>query len=94
MTTDERLRDVALFVKSIDAKVDVMRTAFIALASLLDEESRRNFPVRFDRELQRHFATRSISENSESYFDELRRHSYKLKELLEELTVRSEGGSI
>jgi hypothetical protein len=32
MTTDERLRDVALFVKSIDAKVDVLRSAFIALA--------------------------------------------------------------
>lgn len=87
MTTDERLHDLALFVKSIDAKIDVLRTAFIAIARLHDEESRRNLLVHFNQELQKHFSTRSLVENSESYLDELRRHSYKLKELLEELAM-------
>lgn len=85
MTTDERLRDLALFVQSIDAKLDVLRTAFLALASLHDEESRQNFIVHFHRELLKHFDMESVAGNPESYFDELRRHSYRLKELLAEL---------
>jgi len=82
MDNDEGIKILMQINDSLAAKLDVLRTAFVSLVSLYDEQVRHQLVEKFDRDLQQRLDMGLATTHPEAYFEGLDRHANRLKELL------------
>lgn len=82
MDNTDQSADLRRAIQVLDAKLDVLRTAFLSLASLYDVQDREQLAQKVESDIQQLLDIGLLKQFHEVYFEDLRRQADRLLTLL------------